>query len=124
MYIANDMRRAPGETLCSIENFANMDHIECNTVFIDLEVRENMQTNNKIMDDIAKLATGAAGTLHGVKNEMEGQFRAWFEKQIAGMDLVSREEFETVRAMAEKARMENDALRAEIEALKKADTAE
>jgi BMFP domain-containing protein YqiC len=77
-----------------------------------------MQTNNKIMDDIAKLATGAAGTLHGVKNEMEGQFRAWFEKQITTMDLVSREEFETVRAMAEKARLENQELRAEIDALK------
>ncbi len=77
-----------------------------------------MQTNNKIMDDIAKLATGAAGTLHGVKNEMEGQFRAWFEKQITTMDLVSREEFEVVRAMAEKARLENQELRAEIDALK------
>ncbi len=67
------------------------------------------------MDDLAKLATGAAGTLHGVKNEMEGQFQAWLDKQVAGMDLVTREEFEVVRAMAEKARLENEALKKGIE---------
>ena len=77
-----------------------------------------MQTSNKLMDDMAKLATGAVGAAHSVKGEMEGMFRAWLDKQIAGMDLVSREEFETVREMAEKARMENEDLRAEIEALK------
>ena len=77
-----------------------------------------MQTSNKFMDDMAKLATGAVGAAHSVKGEMEGMFRAWFDKQLAGMDLVSREEFETVREMAEKARMENEDLRAEIEALK------
>ncbi len=77
-----------------------------------------MQTSNKFMDDMAKLATGAVGAAHSVKGEMEGMFRAWLDKQIAGMDLVSREEFETVREMAEKARMENEDLRAEIEALK------
>ena len=78
-----------------------------------------MQTNNKIMDDLAKLATGAAGTLHGVKGEMEGQFRAWLDKQLAGLDLVTREEFEVVRQMAEKARLENEELRKAIDALQK-----
>lgn len=77
-----------------------------------------MQSNNKFMDDMAKLATGAVGAAHSVKGEMEGMFRAWMDKQLASMDLVTREEFETVRAMAEKARMENEDLRAEIEALK------
>jgi BMFP domain-containing protein YqiC len=81
-------------------------------------MEQTVQTNNKIMDDIAKLATGAAGTLHGVKNEMEGQFRAWLDKQLAGLDLVSREEFEAVRQMAEKARLENEELRKAIEAIK------
>ena len=48
-----------------------------------------MQTSNKFMDDMAKLATGAVGAAHSVKGEMEGMFRAWLDKQIAGMDLVS-----------------------------------
>lgn len=77
-----------------------------------------MQTSNKFMDDMAKLATGAVGAAHSVKGEMDAMLRAWLDKQLAGLDLVSREEFETVRAMAEKARMENEDLRAEIEALK------
>ena len=62
-----------------------------------------MQTTNKFMDDIAKLATGAVGAAHSVKGEMESAFQAWLDRQLAGMDLVSREEFETVREMAEKA---------------------
>ena len=61
-----------------------------------------MQTNNKFMDDMAKLATGAAGALHSVKGEMEEHFRAWLDRQLSSMDLVTREDFETVRAMAEK----------------------
>ncbi|UTW60118.1 accessory factor UbiK family protein [Kordiimonas sp. SCSIO 12603] len=78
-----------------------------------------MQTQNKFMDDLAKLATGAVGAAHSVKGEMEGAFQAWLDRQLAGMDLVSREEFEIVRDMAEKARTENEDLKAEIEALKK-----
>lgn len=78
-----------------------------------------MQTSNKFMDDVAKLATGAVGAAHSVKGEMETMFRVWLDKQLAGLDLVSREEFETVRDMAEKARMENEDLRAELDALKK-----
>ncbi len=81
-----------------------------------------MQTSNKFFDDLAKLATGAAGAAQSVKTEMEDHFRAWLDRQLAGLDLVSREEFETVRDMAEKARMENEDLRAEIEALKKEKT--
>ncbi len=78
-----------------------------------------MQTQNKFMDDLAKLATGAVGAAHSVKGEMETTFRAWLDRQLAGMDLVSREEFEIVRDMAEKARTENEELRAELDALKK-----
>jgi BMFP domain-containing protein YqiC len=78
-----------------------------------------MQTSNKFMDDMAKLATGAVGAAHSVKGEVEGMYRAWLDKQLAGMDMVSREEFETVRDMAEKARTENEDLRADIEMLKK-----
>ncbi|PCI62448.1 MAG: pyrroline-5-carboxylate reductase [Kordiimonadales bacterium] len=77
-----------------------------------------MQSNNKFMDDMAKLATGAVGAAHSVKGEMEGMYRAWLDRQIAQMDFVSRDEFEVVRDMAEKARTENEQLRAEIELLK------
>ncbi|MBL4788521.1 MAG: accessory factor UbiK family protein [Kordiimonadaceae bacterium] len=77
-----------------------------------------MQSNNKFMDDMAKLATGAVGAAHSVKGEMEGMYRAWLDRQIAQMDFVSRDEFEVVRDMAEKARTENEELRAEIDLLK------
>lgn len=77
-----------------------------------------MQTTNKFMDDMAKLATGAVGAAHSVKGEMEGVFKAWLDRQLAGLDLVTREEFEIVRDMAEKARTENEDLRAQIDALK------
>ncbi|MBL4639680.1 MAG: accessory factor UbiK family protein [Kordiimonadaceae bacterium] len=78
-----------------------------------------MQTTNKFMDDMAKLATGAVGAAHSIKGEFEDVYRAWLDKQLAGMDLVSRKEFEIVRDLVEKARDENDDLRAEIEILKK-----
>jgi BMFP domain-containing protein YqiC len=77
-----------------------------------------MQTQNKFFDDMAKLATGAVGAAHSVKGEMEGHFRAWLDRQLSTLDLVTREEFETVRLMAEKARRENEDLRLEIDALK------
>lgn len=78
-----------------------------------------MQTDNPIIDDIAKLASGAAGTLHGMRQEIEAAVRARIERLAGGMDLVPREEFEVVRAMAQKAREENEALSARIAALEK-----
>ena len=77
-----------------------------------------MQSQNKFFDDLSRMAAGAAGAAHSVKNELEESFRAWFDRQLAGMDLVTREEFDVVREMATKAREENDDLRAEIELLK------
>ncbi len=73
-----------------------------------------MQTDNPFLDDLAKLATGAAGTLHGVKQELEGTLKAKIERIAADMDLVSREEFEVVKDMAQKARMENEELKAKL----------
>lgn len=78
-----------------------------------------MQTDNPIIDDIAKLASGAAGTLHGMRQEIEAAVKARIERLAGGMDLVPREEFEVVRAMAQKAREENEALGARLEALEK-----
>lgn len=76
-----------------------------------------MQTDNRIIDDIARLAASAVGTLHGARHEVEGAFRARLERILADMELVSREEFEVVRAMAQAAREENEALKDRIAAL-------
>ncbi|GAK45957.1 conserved protein [Tepidicaulis marinus] len=78
------------------------------------------QYENRILDDMAKLFTSAAGAAQGVRQEAETFFRAHFERMIADLDLVSREEFEAVRDMAALAREENEALRARIEALEAA----
>jgi BMFP domain-containing protein YqiC len=77
------------------------------------------QTNNRILDDIAKLMTDAAGAAQGVRREMQGVMKSQVEKMLADVDVVRREEFEAVKAMAEKARAENENLAqrvAELEA--------
>jgi BMFP domain-containing protein YqiC len=78
-----------------------------------------VQSQNRFFDDIARVAGGAAGALSGVRGEIEARLRGQLERILAGMDLVSREEFEAVKAMAAKAREEQeDLLRriAELEA--------
>ncbi len=75
------------------------------------------QTNNRILDDLARLMTDAAGAAQGVKREVETLVKSQAERVAAGMDLVKREEFEVVKAMAEKARLENERLEARIAAL-------
>ena len=79
-----------------------------------------MNADNRFLDDIAKLMTSAAGMAKGVREEAETAFRSRMERWLASMDLVTREEFDAVKAMAQKAREENEALRAEIEGLRKA----
>src|SRR5215470_10021112 len=69
-----------------------------------------MQTQNRFLDDLARVAAGALGTLSCVKNEVETRLREQLERVLAGMDLVSREEFEAVKAMAAKARSEQEDL--------------
>lgn len=73
-----------------------------------------MQTQSRFFDDIAKLGNSAFSTLSGVKEEVEARVRDQMERVLRDMDMVSREEFETVRAMAEKARLENEALEKRI----------
>ena len=70
-----------------------------------------------IFDDLARMASGAAGALTGVRGEIEARFRDQLERILAGMDLVSREEFEAARAMAAKAREEQEILLRRIDAL-------
>ena len=76
-----------------------------------------MQSDNKIFDDFAKLLNGAAGTLAGVGREAEAGARARAKEWIGGLDFVSRDEFDAVKAMAAAARDDADALRARIDAL-------
>ena len=75
------------------------------------------QTTNRFLDEFAKLMTDAAGAAQGVKREVETLMKAQGEKMLSSMDVVSREEFEAVRAMAEKARAENERLETRIAAL-------
>ena len=75
------------------------------------------QTNNRFLDEFAKLMTDAAGLAQGARREFETFARAQGERLVGGMDLVSREEFEAVKAMAAKARDENERLEARIVAL-------
>lgn len=72
------------------------------------------QTNNRILDDLAKLMTDAAGAAQGVRREMQGVVKSQVEKLLADVDVVRREEFEAVKAMAEKARAENERLAARL----------
>lgn len=72
---------------------------------------------NRILDELAKLMTDAAGAAQGVRREVEQAFRAQAERMLNSMDLVQREEFEAVREMAVKARAENTRLSARIDEL-------
>lgn len=76
-----------------------------------------MQTENRFFDDIARLAGGALGTLTGVRDEIQAQVRQQLERVLAQMDVVSREEFEAVKAMAAKARSTQESLEARLAAL-------
>jgi BMFP domain-containing protein YqiC len=75
------------------------------------------QTNNRLFDDLAKMMTDAAGAAQGLKREVETMVRSQGEKWLRDMDVVQREEFEAVKAMAEKARAENDTLHQRLAAL-------
>lgn len=82
-----------------------------------------MQSENRIFDDLVKLMNGAAGTIAGVGREAEQGARARAREWIGGLDFVSREEFEVVKAMAVAARDEADALKARLDALESAQKA-
>lgn len=79
-----------------------------------------MTEARRILDDVARVATGAVGIIQGAGREAEELFRQRLERVLDKMDLVTRDEFDAVRAMALKAREENEALAAELAALKAA----
>ena len=75
-----------------------------------------MQSENRLFDDFVKVMNGAAGTLAGMTREAEGAFRERMRDWLGGLDMVSREEFEAVKAIAVAAREENQALKARLDA--------
>jgi BMFP domain-containing protein YqiC len=75
------------------------------------------QTTNRFLDEFAKLMTDAAGAADGLRKEAEQVFKSQGERFLREMDVVRREEFEAVKAMAEKARTENERLETRIAAL-------
>jgi Uncharacterized protein conserved in bacteria len=76
-----------------------------------------MQSENRLFDDFVKVLNGAAGTFAGMTREAEAGFRERAREWVGGLDMVSRDEFEAVKAIAVAAREENEALKARIEAL-------
>lgn len=76
-----------------------------------------MQTRSKMFDDLSQLFTNAMGVAQGAKTEAETAMRGLVDRWLAERNLVTREEFDAVRAMAQKAREENEALKARIAAL-------
>ena len=78
------------------------------------------QTTGRFFDEIGKLITDAAGAADGVRKEVEGIVRAQAERVLRDLDVVQREEFEAVKAMAQKAREENDRLKERIAQLETA----
>jgi BMFP domain-containing protein YqiC len=74
-------------------------------------------TSSRILDDIARLATDAAGAAQGVRREVETVVKTQIERLLRDLDVVTREEFEAVREMALLAREENDKLAARLAAL-------
>jgi BMFP domain-containing protein YqiC len=78
------------------------------------------QTTGRFFDELGKLITDAAGAAQGVRKEVEGAVRTQAERVLRDLDIVQREEFEAVKAMAQKAREENERLKeriAELEAI-------
>jgi BMFP domain-containing protein YqiC len=76
-----------------------------------------MQTRNKFFDDMSQLMTNAMGVAQGAKTEAETAMKGMIDRWMADRDFVTREEFDAVRAMAQKAREENASLQARIAAL-------
>ena len=78
-----------------------------------------MQQRNKMLDDISQLMTNAMGVAQGAKAEAETAMKSMIDRWMADRNFVTREEFDAVRIMAQKAREENEALKARLDALDK-----
>jgi BMFP domain-containing protein YqiC len=78
-----------------------------------------MQTDNRLLDDLARMANGALNTLSSLREEIESRVRERVERMLADMDMVPREEFEAVKAMAQTARSEQEDLAARVAELER-----
>ncbi len=79
-----------------------------------------MQQRNKVLDDLSQMMTNAMGVAQGARDEAQTAMKSWMDRWLADRDFVTREEFDAVRIMAQKAREENEALKARLEALEQA----
>jgi len=87
-------------------------------LFVKISTKEHpMQSQNRLFDDLAKVLNGAAGTFAGMGREAEAGFRERMREWVGGLDMVSRDEFEAVKAIAIAAREENLLLKARLDAL-------
>ena len=78
-----------------------------------------MQSRNKILDDVSQLMTNAIGVAQGAREEAETAVKSIIDRWLADHDFVTREEFDAVKAMAQKAREENENLKARLDAVEK-----
>ncbi|MCR9069726.1 MAG: accessory factor UbiK family protein [Rhodobacteraceae bacterium] len=78
-----------------------------------------MQNRNKIVEDLSQLMTNAMGVAQGAREEAETAIKSMMDRWLADRDFVTREEFDAVRAMAQKAREENDVLKARLDAMER-----
>jgi len=76
-----------------------------------------MTPRNKMFDDLSRLMTNAMGVAQGARDEAENAMKSWMDRWLADRDFVTREEFDAVRMMAQKAREENAELKARLDAL-------
>ncbi len=76
-----------------------------------------MTPRNKMFDDLSQLMTNAMGVAQGARDEAENAMKSWMDRWLADRDFVTREEFDSVRMMAQKAREENAELKARLDAL-------
>lgn len=81
------------------------------------QAKQKMQTDNRFLDDLAKVASGALGSVSGVKHEVEVRIQQQLEKLLARMNLVPREEFDAMKAVAQAAREAQIRLEARVAAL-------
>ena len=89
----------------------------CPRIYSLQQMETPMQTRSKIFDDLSQLMTNAMGVAQGARTEAETAMKSMIDRWMADRDFVTREEFDAVRAMAQKAREENEALAARIAAL-------
>ena len=81
-----------------------------------------MQTRNKMLDDLSQLMTNAMGIAQGAREETESAMRSMIERWLANQNFVTREEFDAIRLMVQKAREENAQLASRLDKLEKSET--